>query len=84
MHLPQLAPTKQILSDYKQGVIDWSQYETVFNKLIAARQIETLLTPEQIANACFLCAEAKPAHCHRRLITEYLAKHYPDIEIVHL
>ena len=84
VHLPQLAPAKQILNDFKQGAIDWAQYEVAFNELIAARRIETLLTREQIANACFLCAEAKPAHCHRRLVAEYLAKYWPDIEIVHL
>jgi len=84
IHLPQLAPTKQILNDFKQGVIDWGQYEAAFNELIAARRIETLVACEQIANACFLCTEAKSIHCHRRLVVEYLAKHWPGIDIVHL
>lgn len=84
VHLPKLAPTKQILNDFKQGVIDWPQYETAFNELIAARRIEAVVQPQKIENACFLCAEAKPAHCHRRLVAEYLAKHWPGVEIVHL
>ena len=84
VHLPQLAPTKQILNDFKQGVTDWPQYEAAFNELIASRRIETLLAPEQIANACFLYAEAKAIHCHRRLVAEYLSKHWGNIEIVHL
>lgn len=84
VHLPQMAPTKQILGDFKQGLIDWGQYEAAFNQLIAERHIETLVTPQQMEHACFLCAEAKPAHCHRRLVVEYLAKHWKKVKIIHL
>lgn len=76
VHLPQLAPTKEILNDFKRGAINWGQYEAAFNGLIAARRIETVIGREQLANACLLCAEAKAEHCHRRLVAEYLAKNW--------
>jgi len=35
-------------------------------------------------NAVLLCSEDKPHHCHRRLVAEYLAQHWANVEIVHL
>ncbi|WP_260478205.1 DUF488 domain-containing protein [Pseudomonas aeruginosa] len=35
-------------------------------------------------NSCLLCSEDKPHHCHRRLVAEYLAGKWPNVEIVHL
>ena len=39
---------------------------------------------EKIDNSCLLCSEDKPHHCHRRLVAEYLAGKWPNVEIVHL
>ncbi|POP59659.1 hypothetical protein C3L32_10125, partial [Pseudomonas aeruginosa] len=38
----------------------------------------------KIDNSCLLCSEDKPHHCHRRLVAEYLAGKWPNVEIVHL
>ena len=84
VHMPMLAPTKTILNDYKKSIIDWNRYEIEFNDLIDARQIENSITPEQADRACFLCSEAKPDHCHRRLIAEYLSKRWKNTNICHL
>ena len=35
-------------------------------------------------NACLLCSEDKPEHCHRRLLAEYFGELNKDIKIVHL
>ncbi|EPE0459056.1 DUF488 family protein [Pseudomonas aeruginosa] len=35
-------------------------------------------------NSGLLCSEDKPHHCHRRLVAEYLAGKWPNVEIVHL
>ena len=53
-------------------------------QLIANRQIEKKVSPEQIDNACLLCSEAKPHHCHRRLVAEYLNNKWENINICHL
>ena len=84
VHLPIMSPTKQLLNDYKKGLISWQQYETQFKSIIAARQIEKHITPQDINMACFLCSEAKADNCHRRLIAEYLAGLWPNISIIHL
>ncbi len=84
IHLLDLAPTKDILDDYKKKKGEWSVYETKFRDLITKREIEKKLDPEIIEDACLLCSEAKPHYCHRRLVAEYLSNHWGNINIVHL
>ena len=84
VHLPIMAPTKQLLNDYKNGLISWQQYETQFNSIITQRQIEKHPIPQDMDMACFLCSEAKADNCHRRLVAEYLAGLWPNISIIHL
>ena len=84
VHMPELAPTKNILNAYKQKDIDWGTYEIQFCELLTERHIEDLITPEQVDEACFLCSEAQPDKCHRRLVAEYLSNHWGDVVIHHL
>ena len=84
IHMPDLAPTKSILNAYRKKSVDWSEYERQFRELITKRHIEDSMVPEQIDGACFLCSEAKPENCHRRLIAEYLREHWGNIVIHHL
>jgi len=83
-HMPDLAPTKTILDAYKKKDINWSEYERQFRELMTERNIENLVTPEQIDGACFLCSEAKPENCHRRLVAEYLRERWENVVIHHL
>ena len=84
VHLPQLAPTAAILDAYKKNKNDdWELYRGQFVELIGSRQIENL--PREILDsACLLCSEEKPHHCHRRLVAEYLAEKWGDVEIEHI
>ncbi len=84
IHMPIMSPTKQLLNDYKKGLISWQQYETQFKSIIAQRQIEKHLIPQDMDMACFLCSEATADNCHRRLAAEYLAGLWPNISIIHL
>ena len=84
IHLPIMAPTKQLLNDYKKGLINWQQYEKQFKSIIAQRQIEKHLIPQNMDMSCFLCSEAKADNCHRRLVAEYLAEHWQNVSIHHL
>jgi len=84
IYMPIMAPTRDILEGFKKGRIDWAEYEARFNELIAERHIENAITPEQGDNACFLCSEGKPDYCHRRLVAQYLARHWKEVEIDHL
>ncbi|MCT7984223.1 DUF488 domain-containing protein [Laspinema sp. A4] len=84
LHILDLAPTKDILDEYKKNKGDWSIYEQKFLHLIETRKIEKKVTPQQLDGACLLCSEAKPHHCHRRLIAEYLNGKWGDVKICHL
>lgn len=82
-HLPELAPTQDILNDYKKSKGAWSVYAEKFLSLMARRQIEKL-DRSQLEGGCLLCSEDKPHYCHRRLVAEYLKNKWDDVEVVHL
>lgn len=84
VHLPELAPTKDILDAYKKHKGDWGVYEPAFLDLMKKREIEKRLDPEIISGGCLLCSEDKPHHCHRRLVAEYLKEKWGDVDINHL
>ena len=84
IHLPIMAPTKQLLNGYKKGLISWQQYETQFKEIISQRQIERYIKPQDADMSCFLCSEAKADKCHRRLVAEYLTEHWQNISVHHL
>ncbi len=83
-HLPDLAPTQEMLDTYKKKKGDWQAYEVEFLNLLKARKIEEKLEKSDLDAACLLCSEETPEHCHRRLIAEYLQKKWPNVEIHHL
>jgi len=83
IHLPELAPTQEILDAYKASG-DWSNYERQFLSLMAERRIEDQVDKSILDGGCLLCSEATPEHCHRRLVAEYLRRKWGDVEIVHL
>jgi uncharacterized protein (DUF488 family) len=84
VHILDLAPTKDILDEYKKNKCDWKVYENKFLQLVANRKIEKMISPDLIDGACLLCSEAKPHNCHRRLVAEYLNEKWGNINICHL
>lgn len=84
VHVPELAPTQDILDEYKKNKGDWAVYEQKFMELMRKREIEKMVDPAVIADGCLLCSEDKPHHCHRRLVAEYLKSHWDDIDVTHI
>ena len=84
VHLPSLAPTKDLLGDFRQGRIDWGTYEPRFLDLMRERRIEKTVPREVVSDGCLLCSEDQPHHCHRRLVAEYLNECWGGLEIEHL
>ncbi|MDY6898601.1 MAG: DUF488 domain-containing protein [Cyanobacteriota bacterium] len=84
VHILDMAPTKDILDEYKKNKGDWETYEQKFLRLIRDRKIEKQVSQEFLSDSCLLCSEAKPHHCHRRLVAEYLSDKLDDISINHL
>lgn len=83
-HEPLLAPTQELLDGFKKAKGTWQDYERQFLALITSRQIESVFTPELLDDACLLCSEDTPEHCHRRLVVEYLADKWQSVTIEHL
>jgi uncharacterized protein (DUF488 family) len=84
-HEPQLAPTKEMLDDYKKHKGSWEKYECRFLALMADRKVEEKLDPGIFGiPTVLLCSEPKPDHCHRRLVLEYLQQKWSNLTIHHL
>ena len=84
-HDPLLAPTQELLDAYKKHKETWDSYAKGFMDLMAQRRIETTLKPADFAvPTVLLCSEATPENCHRRLVCEYLADHWPGLRTKHL
>ena len=84
IHMPELAPTREMLDAYRREHHDWRTYECQFVALMEQRRIEKLGIKRSMANGCLLCSEASPEQCHRRLVAEYFREHWSGVEIVHL
>lgn len=84
VHLPELAPTRELLDAYKQRGGSWATYERGFLALMARRRIEDTVPRTLIDRSCLLCSEATAHHCHRRLVAEYLRAKWGDLAIDHL
>ncbi len=84
VHLPELAPTQEILDAYKKNGGDWQTYEQQFLSLLANRRVEETLDRQLLSGGCLLCSEPTPDCCHRRLVAEYLREKWKDVEIRHI
>jgi hypothetical protein len=82
-HIPQLAPTQDILDEYRKSKGSWATYAQKFLDLMARRKIEDI-DQSRLDGGCLLCSEDKPHHCHRRLVAEYLKNKWANVEIEHL
>ena len=85
VHLPELAPSADILDDYRQDH-DWERYVPRFEALMDDRGIPAVLDRALFMErvSCLLCSEPTPEHCHRRLVAERLARAWSGVEVVHL
>ena len=85
VHVPELAPTKEILGDFRKDS-DWPRYVMRFEALMDERRVPESLNRAdfETLTSCLLCSEPTPEQCHRRLVAERLAAHWPDVEIIHL
>lgn len=84
-HQPLLAPSQDILDEFKKNKGEWSVYEEKFNDLMRAREVERSLDRDSfLVPTALLCSEAESTHCHRRLVLEHLARCWGDLTIVDL
>ena len=81
-HEPRLAPSEDILEDYRHKRLAWEEYQTRFRQLLAERNVTGFL-PRQLFEVptVLLCSEPQADHCHRRLVAEYLQRIWDDVVI---
>lgn len=85
VHEPLLAPTQDLLDDYKKRKGNWSDYERQFLQLMEQRRVEEKIDRRVFdVPTALLCSETTAEHCHRRLVLEYLGRKWGDIKVVHL
>jgi uncharacterized protein (DUF488 family) len=81
VYLPMLAPTKEILNDYRADA-NWPHYVARFEELMNARHVPEILDRSgfEALTTCLLCSESTPEQCHRRLVAERFAAQWPGVE----
>lgn len=85
VHVPELAPTQDILDAFKKHGGDWDEYARLFLELMEERRIEETVAPELLHRGCLLCSEDKPDNCHRLLVAQYLQQKWDrNMSITHL
>lgn len=84
-HDISLAPTVEMLNDYRKKMISWEEYEKKYIHLLNERRVEVNMD-EWMGDGipCFLCSEHEPHRCHRRILVEYLRSFNQEIMINHL
>ncbi len=83
-HNVDLAPTKELLTMYRDKKISWPEYAIEYLNLLDLRKVTQKIEIETLHQNCLLCSEHSPEKCHRRLLAEYFKHTKSEIEIIHL
>ena len=82
-----LSPSKELLHDWKEGNMSWTDYENRFSEEIASNpdavnEIIRLAKLSRTQNIRLICYEKDWGHCHRRLLFWMLAliRNIPSIK----
>lgn len=68
--VPILAPSSDLLSDYKSGLVSQLEYkERYLNQL---KRIDLKSIENKLQNCILLCYECSSDFCHRHILAEYL------------
>lgn len=84
VHMPMLAPTEELMQDYRKKRIPFAEFRQRFLALMAERKIENLISPRDLHGGCLLCSEPDASECHRSFVAEYLSGKWDDVEVFDL
>jgi len=85
VHVPELAPTKELMESFKKEKGAWETYEAGYTALLVERNAEDEFLSRTLKDGdCLLCSEHTPEQCHRRIVAERLQSMVNHAEIVHL
>jgi len=84
VHIPELAPSKEIFDEYRKKQLDWNGFAENYKVLIEERGIIKQLKAADFDRACLLCSEADARQCHRSLLAERLRAEWQNVAVMHL
>lgn len=84
IEMKQCAPTPKLFKEYQNDELTWKDFRKQYLHLIKERQILNYFSKKMLNRSCLLCAEPEHYHCHRKILSEYLARNYSDISVIHL
>ena len=79
-----LAPSTELLNDYRRRGLAWDDYVPRYLADLRERRVEHVLKPADLDETILLCSEPATQQCHRRLCLEYLAEHWGAITRIDL
>jgi uncharacterized protein (DUF488 family) len=79
-----LAPSTELLNDYRRHGLAWDDYVPRYLAELRARRVESALRPADLEETILVCSEPTTERCHRRLCLEYLAEHWGTITRIDL
>ncbi len=77
-HLKEVAPSVELLHDWKASNISWNEYKNRYYKEMAQQQetISKLAKKASDKTITLLCFEREEnSHCHRHLLKKLIEKH---------
>lgn len=83
-HRLDMAPSQELVKSYRAKEIDWKKFRSTYLKEIRKSKVAAQVSKKDLSNACLVCSEHEPEHCHRSHLAEHLEKELGGIEIVHL
>jgi uncharacterized protein (DUF488 family) len=85
VHQPLLAPTRELMEQYRGKKISPAEFRSGYLRLLTQRHAADKVERKTLEGpTVLLCAEVKAEECHRSFAAEYLAKRWPDLHPVHL
>lgn len=73
----ELAPSKDLLKEYKDGQIDWKFFQSNFKKQMKKNEsleiIEKLVNISKQKNITLLCYEKDGDNCHRHILQNMIS-----------
>ena len=79
-----LAPSKELLSSYRDKEINWEEFSQKYQGLVSERGMLEAYSPTDFENSVLLCSESEPERCHRTLLADLIVKSFPNFRVTNL
>lgn len=81
VHVPLLAPTQDLIDDYRKNGIGFDAFASRFRDQLKQRKAESATEAQLRDGDCLLCSEVDPAQCHRSVVASYLTSRLTSVAV---